>query len=377
MKLILFFLFLSQQVLANDISLLFRTDISHGFNIPYDSNLYDSTPVSSPRGDVAIAIPYTQGQFKPSVWHKPHFQKQGKIIWSGQEGEKISNLGITNTGDVCFAHYDKDFFLKALVYLNDEGSVLDILQLPKSWAFASAVPKNKNFHCSFSVMQADGNRQIITADFLKQNISSVYSPLPGVSYLFTPTSNFKGDIFFKIRYGQKGQVGDQQPDQLLMFNGNKTVVLLSDKDENKDSLLYEFSHLLSGNSLNDSCFYANDYQQLFTLNQNKFLTEVPMPEGQVELFTPDINNTQHISVRHIHNKKHHISAWSMDNKSWKNLVSEEQDIPGDTGPLTISAIEGPPFAGGLTSSDEFLFVQVRFKDRHGINAGSGLIRIKY
>lgn len=377
MKLLLFFLFISQHVLANDISLLFRTDISHGFNIPYDSNLYDSTPVSSPKGDVAIAIPYTKGQFKPSVWHKSHFQKKGQIIWSGEEGEKISNLGITNSGDVCFAHYNKDFFLKALVYINNEGSVREITELPKSWAFASAVSKNQNLHCSFSIMKADGGRQIITADFLKQSLSLAYSPLPGVSYLFTPTSNFKGDIFFKVRYGQKGQVGDQQPDQLLMFNGSKTVVLLSDKDESKDSLLYEFSHLVSANSLNNSCFYANNYQQLFTLNQNKFLTEMPLPEGQIELFTPEINNTQNISVRHKHNNKHHISTWNMDHKNWKTLASEEQVISGDTGPLTISAIEGPPFAGGLASSDDFLFVQVRFKDRHGVNAGSGLIRIKY
>ena len=368
---------MSQHVFANDITLLFRTDISHGFNIPYDSHLYDSTPVSSPQGDVAIGIPYTQGQFKPSVWLKTFSQKKGKIIWNGQESEKISNLGITRSGDVCFAHYDKDFFLKALIYLKKNGSILEILDLPKSWAFASAVSKNQNFHCSFSVMKLDGSRQIITADFLKQNISTAYSPKPGVSYLFTPSSNFKGNILFKVRYGQKGQVGDEQPDQLLMFNGNDTVVLLSDKDQNKNSLLYEFSHLVSANSSGDRCFYANSYQQLFTLNQDQLLSEVPMPEGQIELFTPDINNTQHISVRHKIDNKHHISAWSMKNKNWKKLVSEEQVISGDAGPLTISAIEGPPFAGGLSSSNEFLFIQVRFKDRLGVNAGSGLIRIRY
>ena len=377
MKLVLFFLLFSQPVLAKDISLLFRTDISHGFNIPNDSKLYDSTPVSSPLGDVAIGIPYTQGLFKPSVWHKSHSKKKGKILWNGLEGEKISNLGITASGDVCFAHYDKDFFLKSLIYLKKDGSVLEILDIPKSWAFASALSKNQNLHCSFSVMKLDGSRQIISADFLKQNINLAYSPLPGVSYLFTPNSNFNGDILFKVRYGEKGQVGDQQPDQLLMFREGKIMTLISDKDKNQNALLYDFSHLVSSNSSGDICFYANNYQQLFTQNQDRLFTEIPMPEGQIELFTPDINNTQYIAVRHKSNEKHHISTWSMKDKGWKTLASEEQVISGDTGPLTISALEGPPFAGGLSSSDEFLFVQVRFKDRHGVNAGSGLIRIKY
>lgn len=375
MKLLFFVLLVTPCLQAKKIDLLFRTDISHGFNAPYDSYLFDSTPVSSPQGDVAISLPYTQGEYKPSVWYKSHQQKRGEVIWSGTTGEKFSNLGITTSGDICFAHYDKDFFLKALVYIDQKGQTQQITHIPKSWGFASALSKNLDGQCVFSVMMLDGDRQIVRADFKNQQLQTIYSPENNVSYLFTPTSNFQGDVIFKLRYGDKGQVGEQQPDELLKWNSQGLQVLLSDKDADQTSTLYDFSHLISFNSSLKACFYANNYQQLYVLD-NKKLKQIPLPEGEIELFRPSLNSNDQITLRHKRANKHQISTWNSKSKSWQLLIAEGDTISGDQGPLTISAIEGPAFAGGLSTSDKAVFVQVRFKDHRNVVAGSGLLQIE-
>lgn len=377
MRLILFLSCLTINVNAKTVTLLFRSDISKGFNVPYDSKLFDSSPVSSPRGDVAIYFPQTKSSLKPAVWMKSYDQKRGKIQWEGNEGETVSELGITKDGDICFAHYNKDLFIKAFTYVQNNGEVYTINQVPKNWTHASALPKNTKLNCHFTVKDFDGTKHIVNANFLEQQINAIYSPHQMVSYLFTPISNFNGNLFFKTRIGNKGEIGDQQPDQLIMWADKAPTLLLSDKDDDKSSSLHEFSHLLSANSNGDLSFYGNHFQNLFVLNNLNQLSEILLPNGDIELFTPVINNKKQIAIRHKFNGKNQVSLWKPTKNNWSVILKEGQQISGDIGPLTIRSMSGPAFAGGLAISNKFVFLQVHFIDYKGLHAGEGLVQIEF
>lgn len=377
LKIIFLMIFFVTTAQAQKITLLLRSDISSGFNAPADSQLLDSTPVSSPRGDVAISMPFTQSVFKPAIWIKKYNEKRGKLKWTGLESEKVSSLGISKTGDVCFAHYNKNFFLKSLVYIHNNGAVFTINELPKSWAFASALPKNSNQSCFFLVMNLDGSRHIVSANFLDSELSSVYTPSAQTSYLFSPTSNFKDDLFFKIRIGDKGQISDEQPDQLIKWSQKNESILLSDKDHDKSAPVYDFSHLVSSNSSQTLSFFAEGYQKLILFRPPSQLVEIPLPNGQIELFTPQINDAEDIAIRHKSNNLNTLSVWKSNLGSWQQLLIEDQIISGDIGPLKISPSLGPALAGAVSISDNTAYIQVRFKDYKSNPAGQGLLQIQF
>jgi len=218
--------------------------------------------------------------------------------------------------------------------LNDSGAVGFRAKFADSYGFAaySATPSTTT-----SILALMSNL----------DSSSIYS------FLFLPAFNNKGQIAAKVRLGQPGDIGNERPDQIRIFDldGDSTLVV-SNQSHDTDSAYQSFDNSIGFNDHGQIAFTAtlsSGQRGIFRMDGKK--TELIAIEGdgqisQIERFPPRLNNNG-LAVFRAFDTEGLRAIWAGDGTRLHKVVTQGDIVPTDLGVLRLARPDNGPVFSGL------------------------------
>jgi hypothetical protein len=177
--------------------------------------------------------------------------------------------------------------------------------------------------------------------------SSIYS------FLFLPAFNNKGQIAAKVRLGQPGDIGNERPDQIRIFDldGDSTLVV-SNQSHDADSAYQSFDNSIGFNDNGQIAFTATlsfGQRGIFRMDGKK--TELIALEGdgqisQIERFPPRLNNNG-LTVFRAFDTEGLRAIWAGDGTRLHKVVTQGDIVPTDLGVLRLARPDNGPVFSGL------------------------------
>lgn len=200
-----------------------RSHITDGYELPAMSFLNNTYPQINNRGDIAFKVMAVNGTGVQGIWFKPAAQ-HGKFIHVEKEGYYLTEPHINEKSQVVFSNTDE--LSSDGIYLYDLASdkkdlVYDARKTNFAYTSNPIVVSDGSVY--FRGTTKDGERALHTQDgssknsletFLTEGIENFNLP---VSYVFYPSVNETNLIAVKVRLGAMGEIGNQQPDSILLI----------------------------------------------------------------------------------------------------------------------------------------------------------------
>jgi hypothetical protein len=211
------------------------------FNLPCDVFFTNTTPVLNDAGSVVLSLDVMGGTGSQGVWFGG--DGAGEIVYTSPEDANVGDAWINATGFVVFA---QTFSAANGIYFYNSGSDTSGLEtsLPAgATSWGTPIVNNSGevgFRATFLSGQAyysyDGSPTLAQhAAEVSLESGSPYS------FLFSPAFNNNRQIAAHVRLGSAGQVGNERPDEIRVFNANGSSVLIAqDKDGNAASPYFGF-----------------------------------------------------------------------------------------------------------------------------------------
>lgn len=358
---IFIFLILINFYTFGDFQLLGRSTSYDSFKIPVGSYLNNTSPVISDSGKEAFVIKYLS-----SFDGRQGLVYDGTLIHIAKKGEYISRPRFSTYKKselILFSLYNEtssqgifayDIHLKSIQHLikseefTDAYSFLDFGIIKNQLL----VFKMKTFENAFLISKDLATGQTLT--IIDQNNNFM-------SYLFSVS--YADDYFcLKIRKGNKGEYSESRPDQIIVSDGLKTLLAISDKDDDKSSIFDSFQNSVDCSN-QDLVFTASvkEKKSIYKMNFHSKKLDLLAIEGddyisEIEYFSPVINSVSHVAFRAI-SQSNKRGIWFYDNKL-KLVISEGDHLPTDREMGRVLLRKGfPGFSGNIdiNSKGEVIF----------------------
>lgn len=206
------------------------------------------------------------------------------------------------------------------------------------------------------------------------------------SFLFTPAFNDARQIAGKVRLGAPGQTGNNQPDQIRLFNPDGTSTLIAeDRDSNPASNFSAFDNSIGVNAQGQVVFIANlvtpaNTRAVFR-SDGVHTVEIARQGvnglGSIEFFSPDINNSG-LCVFRAFDSANKRAVWIADGATLRRVVSQDDLVDIDnaqTAQISENNPSDPCFGGAprINLQGDVVFQAALIPPgQFGIELGSGL-----
>lgn len=216
-----------------EIQLQLRSNIVDGFNLPANSSFNSKTPSLNDVGQVSVALSIVGGDTSVSgIWLGSG--GVGSVVWTDNRDGFISDSSVNDAGDVVVELYDGSVSPEGLyLYDFDLGTAGFWTNKPLGATGWGSPALNQQgdvgykaiFSGDYAWVSYDGDSEAIHAAMVDIDVTSPYS------YLFTPAFSDAGVIAGKARYGGIGQVGNSQPDRIILVDAQGTETIIAEDQD--------------------------------------------------------------------------------------------------------------------------------------------------
>lgn len=329
-----------------------RSNFSDAYNLPDGAFFANITPKVSDSGVVAFDLDVVPGLDADALWVGGH--GQGGIVYTSPEMSLLSGVDIAPDGVVVF---EQVFSGQDGLWLHDPGG--------GGTAFETSQPLGATFWASPEINAAGqiGYRAAFGADHAWVSYDGTASPAihaveagldpsSPYSFLFTPSFDAGRRIAGKARLGEAGQVGESQPDRILLAAADGSVtVLAEDVDSNPTSPYAGFDNGVGSTNDGRVAFIAT----LTAGGRGVFLTdgasttiiatEADPKVSGIEFFAPAVNDAGVVVFRGEDAQGLQVIL-AGDGTGLTPVAREHDLIETDLGTARIDQHDSSPVFGG-------------------------------
>lgn len=340
---------------------------TQGYNLPNRYSFGNISPSINNHGNIAFKV---LGPWHQAIWLGR--DRIGRLVYTAPKAALLSRVSLNNQDCLVWEqlrsprngiwHYDAATNLStqlttspkgscgwAAATLNDRGWVGFRAKFADSYGLAFYHPTPSPATSTLALM---GNL----------DASSIYS------FLFLPSFNNQGQIAAKVRLGQPGDIGDERPDQIRIFDPDGDSKLIEvNRNYDPDSPYQSFDNSLGFNDNGQIAFIAtlssgqrgvfrfDGETKAMPLTVRKVTTIALEGSGQVsrlERFPPKLNNNGLIVFRAFDNNGLR-AIWVGDGVTLHQVVCEGDILPTDIGLLKLARPDnGAVFNGSPDLNDQ-------------------------
>ncbi|TVQ61895.1 MAG: hypothetical protein EA379_05640 [Phycisphaerales bacterium] len=361
-----------------------RSSFTNPFNLPNGAFFTNSTPSINDSAQVAINVGTIQSQPPGSFFGA---QGSGSLAYQAPSGGFLSDTVLNNNG----------FIVTPLSDVTPYGIVrIDTNTMTNSIAVSPGLPFGIE---AFTSPQINDNGQIgyrgrigfignvfVSWDNGSQAIHAAevgVDPNSPYSFIFTPSFNNQRQIAAKVRLGGPGQTGNNQPDQIRVFNSDGSSTLyVEDIDSDPSSPFTNFDNsvALTNNGLvafiaplvgGGRGVFLSDGTTVTTI-----ATENASPlVSSIEFFGPAANDNGLVAFRAFDNDGRR-AIFVGDGTNLKRVVGHLDIVPTDLGDARIQRPDTSPVFGGsirINSNGDIAFAaSLTDPDNSSVSFGSGV-----
>lgn len=331
---------------------------THTYNLPDCYSFGNISPTINNRGNVAFKV---LGPRHQAIWYGTNCS--GRMVYTAPRGAFLSKVSLNNQECLVWEqlrshtngiwHYDaaQDASHQlttspigscgwAAATINDQGAVGFRAKFAEAYGLAiyHATPKPTT---------------AILALMSNLDADSIYS------FLFLPAFNNQGKIAAKVRLGEPGDIGNERPDQIRIFDfEGDSKLLVANCNYDPDLPYQSFDNSLAFNDKGQVAFIASlksgqrgvyccsaEGVKAIALEGNNQIS-------RIERFPPKLNNHGLIIFRGFDSQGLR-AIWAGDGISLHKVVSEGDLLPTDLGLLKLARPdEGAVFIGTPDLNDQ-------------------------
>lgn len=378
-----------------------RSHITDGFELPAMSFLNNTYPQINNRGDIAFKVSAVDGTGVQGIWFKAANQ-HGKFIHVEKEGYYLTEPHMNEKSQVVFSNTDELSSEGIYLYdLNTDQKSLIYDASKTNFAYTSTPMVVADGSIYFRGTTKDGERALHVQDgkskgsletFLTEGTKNFDLP---VSYVFYPSVNETNLIAVKVRMGEMGEIGNQQPDSILLIKKSKDIKTQQDKyvvldrvTDVKGDPLSPFKILGNGvkiasdGSISFFAFLLDGKTKVVVVHKNG-KSKIIATAGQdgisdIESFTP-VTNSQGMTVFRALDRKGLSSIYVHYKGQLQRYIGEGDSIQTDLGTHNILFADGHTGLHGapaINDNNEFVFATTLEHFKTGDEIGNAVFKIK-
>jgi hypothetical protein len=330
------------------------------YNLPNWYSFGNISPSINNNGNVAFKV---LGLWHQAIWYGT--ARTGCLVYTGPRGALLSKVSLNNqdclvweqlrSRDNGIWHYDAVTNTStqlttapmgscgwASATVNDRGSVGFRAKFADAYGFACYSPTLSPATSTLALMS-------------NLDASSIYS------FLFLPSFNNNGQIAAKVRLGQPGDIGDERPDQIRIFDPDgDSKLIVANRNYDTDSPYQSFDNSIGFNDNGQIAFIAtlsSGQRGVFRFDgvgtnaiAHGMSAKLIAIEGdgqisRIERFPPKLNNNG-LTVFRAFDAEGLRAIWAGDGVTLHKVVTEGDILPTDIGMLRLARPDdGAVFSG--------------------------------
>lgn len=325
-----------------------------GFNLPGDAFFTNGTPALNAGGQASIRISVIGGTNNQGIWLGAN--AAGSIVYQTPPGGSVSDASINDAGLVLF---EQTFTSPDGIFFYDDadassGLLTDQPIGASNWGSPIVnASGNAGFRASFLGDNAFYAWNGVSATLYAADVDLVASS--PYSFLFTPSYNDADQIASKVRVGGPGQIGNDRPDEIRVFNADQSSALIATDDDGDPTSPYS--------GFDNSVALLNDGRVAFIASlvgggRGVFLSDgtttieiatTADPDlNDIEFFGPAANDDGLVVFRGF-DATGFRAVWIGDGTDLAIVVREHDVIATDLGPGRVDQNDNSPVFGGKPS----------------------------
>jgi hypothetical protein len=352
------------------------------FNLPCSTFFANATPVVNDVGQVTMKLDVVGAS--QGIWFGS--AGVGAIAYTSPSGASLSDPWVNNAGYVVFPQTSSPS--NGIKFYDNAGPTNGHLTTQPFGATSwGSVAVNNAGEVGYRATFPNGQAFYSYAgpsSVLVHALEAGLEPSSPYSFLFSPAFNNNRQIAAHVRLGAAGQTGNNQPDQILIFNSDGSSILIAeDVNSNAQSPYSGFDS--SRPALTDDgrvAFIANlvaGGRGVF-LSDGKTTTTIATTTGgqgitTIEFFPPHVNNDGLVVFR-AQQTGSLDAVYVGDGKTLRRIVGEHDIVPTDQGPARVDQNDRSlTFGGSVTinnQGDVAFHCTLTPPDNNQIEWGSGI-----
>ena len=340
-----------------DPELIFNSSSTDGYNMPAKTVFTDRAPSINDQREMAITLTLLDGTYDTGIWVKSKYQ-EGILITSGAK-ESFNDVQINNQSELFFTHQTLNGIAgvytahgresggyELINHMNDEefypySSFSNLFYSRSEELFFTA----KNFKGDTGIFNYTQSNGIDLIDFQNQRSRSPRS------FVFAPSYNDQSQVAYKVRLGSRGQLSEEQIDQIIVSHQGVKKVLAVDKDGDTHSPWLSFRNSVALSNNGSVAFIAKDKdsEKLILKKQSgeeKVLATAGVELKEFSFFSLSINDKDWIAFRGIDLKGRHALYIATDSEV-KKVLTQFDVIKVPWGEALIAYGPHIPFGGNI------------------------------
>lgn len=340
--------------------LLARTDIQDGYNLPSMSFLNNPSPVINNNGDVLFKVMSVEGTNNQGIWLKSQDDQNGKIVYIAPEERFITDPSINDSGKIVFNLYDEGV-TDGIFEMDSKSLEVDQVLRPTNLPIQHYTYPQilNNEHILFRATNDLNDRMVydFSGSKLKKLLSEGNEVFKNkISYLFRPSANENGTLVMKVRFGERGQWNEENPDAILLVTPSVDPkvpspvykIIAADKDLDPSSQYQSFGNSVSISHSGNVAFsatLADSKKSILFFKDNLikvYATEGSNDIGEIELFAPRVNDLGQVLFR-AKDESGARAIYLADGESVMKILREGDVVNTDQGLAKV--LDNPNFPG--------------------------------
>ncbi len=337
------------------------------YNLPSCYSFGNISPSINNNGNVAFKV---LGLWHQAIWYGT--ARTSRLVYTGPRGALLSKVSLNNqdclvweqlrSRDNGIWHYDAVTCASACLTTGPIGSC--------GWASATlndcgSVGFRAKFADAYGLASYSATPNPATSTLALMgnlDVSSIYS------FLFLPSFNNNGQLAAKVRLGQPGDIGDERPDQIRIFDPDGSAKLIvADRNYDTDSPYQSFDNSIGFNDNGQVAFIAtlsSGQRSVFRFDgmrtnaiAHRMSAKLIAIEGdgqisRIERFPPKLNNNG-LTVFRAFDAEGLRAIWAGDGVTLHKVVTEGDILPTDIGMLRLARPDdGAVFSGAPDLNDQ-------------------------
>lgn len=339
---------------------------THTYNLPDCYSFGNISPAINNQGNVAFKV---LGPRHQAIWYGTNCT--GRLVYTAPKSAFLSKVSLNNQECLVWEqlrsrsgasgsshnngiwHYDATKNASRLLTqsplascgwtaatINDQGCVGFRAKFAEAYGFAvyHATPE-----MTTSILGLMSNL----------DASSIYS------FLFQPAFNNQGKIAAKVRLGEPGDLGNERPDQIRIFEPDgDSRLIVANGNYDADLPYQSFDNSLGFNDNAQVALIASlksGQRGVFRFDQDgakAIALEGNSPISRIERFPPKLNN-QGLTIFRAFDSQGLRAIWAGDGTTLQKVVSEGDLLPTDIGILKLARPDqGAVFIGTPDLNDQ-------------------------
>jgi len=331
---------------------------THTYNLPDRYSFGNISPTINNQGNVAFKV---LGPRHQAIWYGTNCT--GRLVYTAPKAAFLSKVSLNNRGCLVWEqlrsytngiwHYEAAKNASTLLTTSPIGSC--------GWAAATindqgCVGFRAKFAEAYGLAICHATPEITTSTLaLMSNLdaASIYS------FLFLPAFNNQGKLAAKVRLGEPGDIGNERPDQIRIFDSEgDSKLIVANCNYDPDLPYQSFDNSLAFNDNGQVGFIASlksGQRGVFRFDEEgikAIALEGNNQISRIERFPPKLNNHGLIVFRGFDSQGLR-AIWAGDGITLQKVVSEGDLLPTDLGILKLARPdEGAVFIGTPDLNDQ-------------------------